>query len=196
MKCYTAIALLAFCLPLTSLSRADDKADLTALQSEIESLQKQLANLKSQLAEVENERDSLRSELKKSGAVETPVDKPVVAPVGTIWKGKQLNQKGEGAGWEWTVTARDEKKITFRAKGEFGVIWEYDASFTSPDEFKLLEVRRIQKSSKVKDPQPVGAITGRGSITAKNQLTVEVFWKEGKLDMKFLGDFVEPKAEN
>ena len=120
---------------------------------------------------------------------------PSWAPVGTTWRGRQINQRGEGVGWEWMVTARDGKKITFRAKGEFGVIWEYDATFTSPDEFKLVEVRRIQKSSKVKDPEPVGAITGRGTITAKNQLTAEICWKEGTLALKFLGEFVEPKAK-
>ncbi len=196
MKCLIAVVLLGLCWQLPAACQADDKSDLAKLKSELELLREQVATLKADLTKVERERDGLRAELqKKSDSEATATDDPTVAPVGMTWKGKQLNQKGEGVGWEWTVTARDGKNVTFRAKGEFGVIWEYDATFTSPKEFKIVTVRRIQKSSKVKDPEPVGAITGRGSITAKNQLTAEIFWKEGKLNMKFLGDVVEPKAK-
>ena len=137
MKCCVAVVVLGFCLQLSVPCQADDKADFAALKSEVESLQKQVANLKSQLAEVEKEREALRAELKKADPEVTPADEPVVAPVGTTWRGKQVNQKGEGVGWEWAVTAREGKKITFQAKGEFGVIWEYDATLTSPNEFKF-----------------------------------------------------------
>ena len=198
MKCLIVMVLLGVCWPLPATCQADDKADPVNLKSELELLREQVATLKADLTKVERERDELRAELKqKSDSEASAMGDPTVAPVGTTWRGRQVNQRGEGVGWEWTVTAREGKKITFQAKGEFGVIWEYDATLTSPDEFKFLEVRRIQKSSKIKnkDLEPVGAISGRGTITAKNQLTAEIHWKEGKLDMKFLGDFVEPKVK-
>ena len=198
MKCLIVMVLLGVCWPLHTTCQADDKADLAKLKSEIESLQQQVATLKSDLTDVERERDELRAELQKKTDTEAKTtDESTVAPVGMTWKGKTINQKGEGQAAEWRVIARDDKNVTFRVQAEFGDIWEYDATFTSPKEFKLVAARRIQKNSKVKnkDLEPVGAVTGRGSITAKNQLTAEIHWKEGKLDMKFLGDFVEPKVK-
>ncbi len=198
MKCLIAIVLLGVCWQMPATCQSDDKADPVNLKSELELLREQVATLKADLAKVERERDELRAELKtKTDSEATAADDPTVAPVGTTWTGKTLDQKGNGGSSEWRVTARDDKNVTFRTQGEFGAIWEYDATFTSPKEFKLVAVRRIQKNSKVKnkDLEPVGAVTGRGSITAKNQLTAEIHWKEGKLDMKFLGDFVEPKVK-
>lgn len=139
--------------------------------------------LKSKIAELEAKLQSFS----KGGEPSKNNDKKDPAQLGRIWKGKLVNQKGEGAGITFTIQARDDNKITFLSNEERGARWEYDCVLTTATKFKLVDVRRLQANAGISNPQPVGAITGGGSFNGK-KLAIDMFWQSAGIKMRFEGE--------
>lgn len=150
--------------------------DNARLADENESLKSKIAELEAKLKSLSKEDEPTKNNDKKD-----PVQ------IDRVWKGKLVNQKGEGAGITFTVQSKDGNKFTFLSNEERGARWEYDCVLTTATKFKLVDVRRLQANAGITNPPPVGAIAGGGSFNGK-KLAFDMNWQSAGLKMRFEGE--------
>ncbi len=187
-----SLALFASSLLCTS-ALADEASELTDLKTKVETLTQQVTSLTAELRDIEKERNLLRDELSKlkKGAEGSSNQKPVVAPIGTVWDGvrssvNRTTKRVLKTEQLWTVVERDKKSIGFRSVEEFGVVWNIRGEFFDDKDFKIIDIKRVEATPDQKNIFPVGGITGNGTVVG-NQLTVRMKWDDANANVEFKG---------
>ena len=137
---------LALLIAAPSIVRSDDMDEVKRMKERIELLEAKL-----EIAQRDNDALKKKVEQLEQISKELPVndetlkEKKVVAPLGSVWKGKFGLQSGE-----MSVVVRQGKKVTWLIAIENGAKWEFDCEFTNATEYKILDTRRLEAATGIR----------------------------------------------